>query len=63
MARPSSGIVFGAPDRGKGSPRRVGRGRRCTEPGCDTVLSTYNPSQTCYLHTMPTMAPPLQRSL
>ncbi len=63
MARPSNGVVFGAPERGKGPPKAARRGRRCDEPGCSTVLSTYNPSVRCYLHTSPTMAPPLQRSL
>jgi len=62
MARPSSGVVFGTPERGKGSPTKAQSGRQCVEPGCGTVLSTYNRSMKCYLHTMPVMAPPLQRS-
>jgi hypothetical protein len=54
--------VFGTPERGKGSPMKAQSGRQCVEPGCGTVLSTYNRSLKCYLHTMPVMAPPLQRS-
>jgi hypothetical protein len=28
-------------------------GRRCKALGCETVLSTYNHSTTCYTHTEP----------
>jgi hypothetical protein len=33
----------------------------CAEPACPTVLSTYNPSETCWLHTNPTYRHPLAR--
>lgn len=29
------------------------RGRVCTEPGCATVLSVYNPSPWCWQHEEP----------
>lgn len=61
MARATGGTVFGTPDRGKDSPTRTQAGRRCAEPGCPTVLSTYNQSRTCYLHTAPSLRTPLQR--
>lgn len=37
---------------GKASDRvpAYGGGRVCEEPGCDTVLSTYNPASYCALH-------------
>jgi hypothetical protein len=28
-------------------------GRVCTEPGCSTILSTYNKSMVCALHSVP----------
>ena len=40
---------------------REARGRQCEAPGCSTVLSTYNRSRTCYLHTMPEYRHALQR--
>jgi hypothetical protein len=62
MARSRGGVRLGPPEGGKDSPVRAARGRRCREPGCSTVLSTYNRSETCYLHTAPSYRPPLQRS-
>lgn len=54
MARVSERDVrLGRPERGKGSPARSVSGRPCSHPGCSTVLSTYNPSSTCWLHTDP----------
>jgi hypothetical protein len=47
-------IALGAPDKGKGSDTRPARGRACASPGCSTVLSTYNTSATCWLHSTPT---------
>jgi hypothetical protein len=41
---------FGAPARGKGATSRAARGRVCEEPGCDTILSTYNSARTCWMH-------------
>jgi hypothetical protein len=62
MVRPSGGEVrFGTPERGKEPTSRPARGRLCAEPSCHTVLSTYNRSTTCYLHTAPEYRHPLQR--
>ncbi len=52
MARAAKGVAFGAPDRGKAAMREES-GRRCKASGCETVLSTYNHSATCYTHTVP----------
>ncbi len=43
---------FLSPGTGKISDRILayGRGRICEAPGCDTVLSTYNPALYCSLH-------------
>jgi hypothetical protein len=51
MARPS-GVQLGTPDRGKGKGHAA-KGRHCSFPGCTTVLSTYNTSSSCWLHTAP----------
>ena len=32
-------------------PRTYGAGRVCAADGCDTVLSSYNPSSVCCLHS------------
>jgi hypothetical protein len=61
MARGSSDVLFGTPDRGKDAASRARKGRPCAEPGCSTVLSTYNRSATCYVHTIPTVRHALQR--
>lgn len=50
---------FGPPVRGKASTDRSARGRRCAENGCTTVLSTYNASDHCWLHTPATYRHPL----
>lgn len=47
------GILLGVPDRGKGASSRPVSGRVCERAGCSTVLSTFNPSSTCWLHTDP----------
>jgi len=54
-------VLFGTPDRGKDAASRPEKGRPCAEPGCATVLSTYNRSITCYLHTVPTIRHAIQR--
>ena len=54
-------IRFGTPERGKEKDTRAAAGRSCAEPSCATVLSTYNPSETCWLHTTPTYRHPLAR--
>lgn len=38
------------------APRRIDGERTCTEPGCATRLSTYNPLDTCFQHS-PTRFP------
>jgi hypothetical protein len=48
---------FGAP--GKNAVPRSLDERRCEEPGCTTILSSYNSSPTCWLHTGPTRRTPL----
>ena len=62
MARGSSDVLLGTPERGKGSVAREEKGRRCAALGCETVLSTYNRSATCFVHTSPTRRPPLEGS-
>jgi hypothetical protein len=49
-----NGVAFGVPDRGKGVAVRSEHGRPCRHEGCGTILSTYNSSTTCWLHTDPT---------
>ncbi len=62
MARGGGDTLLGAPSPGKGAESRPARGRMCAEPGCGTVLSTYNRSTRCYLHTAPTHRHPLERA-
>ena len=57
----SSRVLFGTPDHGKDATRRAASGRLCEELTCSTVLSTYNRSATCYLHTIPSYKHPLHR--
>jgi hypothetical protein len=57
----SKRVQFGTPDRGKGASSRASSGRRCEVPGCTTVLSTYNFSPTCWLHSAPSHRHPLSR--
>jgi len=54
--------MFGTPGSGKDVAQRAERGRLCEDLTCTTVLSTYNKSATCYLHTTPTYKHPLHRS-
>ena len=53
-------VRFGTPERGavkqKGAP-----GRSCAHADCPTLLSTYNPSATCWLHTQALTRHPLHR--
>lgn len=55
MAGPSGrgGAKVGSPERGREASTRPARGRMCEREGCSTILSTYNPSTTCWLHTEP----------
>jgi hypothetical protein len=50
---------FGTPTKTRDAPARSVKGRHCVEAGCPTVLSTYNPSATCWLHSAPSMRHPL----
>ncbi|HYJ61654.1 MAG TPA: hypothetical protein VE032_09355 [Actinomycetota bacterium] len=63
MTKASGGgkVQFGTPARGKEASARATSGRHCDHPGCSTVLSTYNSSPTCWLHTGPTLRQPLER--
>ena len=60
-ARIGNGIELGAPRRGKEASSRPVRGRVCEQPGCQTVLSTYNSAVLCWLHAEPSPAHPLAR--
>ncbi len=60
MARPS-GVQLGTPERGRDAKSRSIAGRLCSHLGCQTVLSTYNASSTCFLHTEPSYKHPLYR--
>lgn len=55
------GVVFGPPGRGKDALSRASKGRHCDQPGCTTVLSTYNATGTCWLHTTPQYRHPLAK--
>jgi hypothetical protein len=61
VGRPSAGVQLGAPDRGRDAQSREAPGRRCAEPECPTVLSTYNRSIRCYLHAAPEYRHALER--
>lgn len=54
MNRSNGNVQYGAPHAGKQAMRRERAGRRCESPECQTVLSTYNTSATCWLHTAAT---------
>ena len=47
-----SDVQFGIPER-KLAVVRSAYGRVCDRSGCSTVLSTYNASPSCWMHTMP----------
>jgi hypothetical protein len=55
----SSNVQYGAPQTGKQATHREPAGRRCAFPGCETLLSTYNASATCWFHTAATPRHPL----
>ncbi len=44
------------------SPRRNGSRRVCRVAECDTILSTYNTSGACWLHTEPRPQPSYART-
>jgi hypothetical protein len=51
--------LFGTPTKGRDSIARSRKGRHCSHVDCPTVLSTYNMSETCWLHTPPSTRHPL----
>jgi hypothetical protein len=53
-------VKFGTPSSRSEKGRRA-PGRTCDQATCTTVLSTYNPSPTCWLHTAPSVQHPLHR--
>jgi hypothetical protein len=50
-----------APGRRSDRVRNYREGRVCTEPGCTTVLSIYNPSSRCAVHQRRADVIPLRR--
>ena len=52
-------MLIGLPERGRGTESRHAAGRTCSREGCSTILSTYNRSTTCWLHTQPAFRHPL----
>lgn len=54
-------MQFGSPVRGKEAAARPPRGRMCEVEGCQTILSTYNSSSLCWLHTQPSYHHALSR--
>jgi len=46
-------MMLGTPGTGKSATPRAARGRPCADPSCSTILSTYNNSTTCWLHSQP----------
>jgi hypothetical protein len=51
--RAPSETRYGPPDPGKRAKHRSAKGRLCQQPGCTTILSTYNAADRCSLHTEP----------
>jgi len=47
------GTAFIGVSSGTRGPRKQRAGRRCVEEGCDTLLSIYNASDRCSVHTIP----------
>jgi hypothetical protein len=60
MAKTAHGIEYGSASPGK-AQRRSAKGRACEHPGCTTVLSVYNESPTCWLHSAPSVRRPVPR--
>jgi hypothetical protein len=60
MTRSNGGTVqYGVPIPARHASKRPSAGRRCEVQGCVTLLSTYNASTTCWLHTTATRRHPL----
>jgi hypothetical protein len=55
-------VQFGPPVRGKEASSRPSAGRTCDEPGCPTLLSTYNAATRCWLHSDPSTRHALAKS-
>jgi hypothetical protein len=58
----SPAVEYGVPVASKQASRRAEAGRRCAVASCTTLLSTYNASTTCWLHTTATPKHPLAPS-
>jgi len=52
-------MLIGLPEKGRGTESGHAAGRTCSREGCSTILSTYNRSTTCWLHTAPAFRHPL----
>jgi hypothetical protein len=55
VTKTSQGIQYGPALPGKGSMPRAEGGRLCAHPGCTTILSTYNASTMCWVHSTTTL--------
>ncbi len=60
MAKTAHGIEYGSASPGK-AQRRCAKGRSCEHAGCTTVLSVYNESPTCWVHSAPSIRRPVPR--
>jgi hypothetical protein len=61
VSEASNRPIYGSPATAK-AKSRAAKGRTCDHAGCNTVLSTYNASPTCWLHTPPGYRHALARS-
>jgi hypothetical protein len=59
MRTGEKGTQFGPPAKGRDASSRAARGRVCGAVGCDTVLSTYNSANMCWMHEPAPYRPPL----
>jgi hypothetical protein len=48
--RSTSQTQFGTPTKQRDRVVDARKGRRCSEAGCPTLLSTYNAAEMCWLH-------------
>lgn len=46
-------LLYGPPPENIESPHRAPPGRICDVHGCGTILSSYNPSASCWVHARP----------
>lgn len=56
------GAQIGTPVRGKEASTRAARGRVCEAAGCATILSTYNKTAVCSVHSEPAYRHALYRA-